>query len=70
MKAQKKKRGLDDMIFYFSGTGNSLYAAKSIAQHNGEELVSISAAINSGDEFYKYSLRDNEVIGFVYPIHS
>lgn len=58
------------MIFYFSGTGNSLYAAKSIARHNSEELVSISAAVNSGDKFYEYSLKDNEIIGFIYPVYA
>lgn len=30
------------MIFYFSGTGNSLYAAKLIAQTQGEKLISIA----------------------------
>jgi len=61
---------VDGMIFYFSGTGNSLYTAKCIAKHNGEELVSISAAVNSGDEFYEYSLNDNETVGFVYPVYA
>lgn len=58
------------MIFYFSGTGNSLYAAKRIAEHNKEELVSISAVINRGSKFYEFTLKDNEIIGFVYPIYA
>lgn len=58
------------MIFYFSGTGNSLYAAKSIAQHNKEELVSIASAVNSGKEVFEYSLGDNETVGFVYPVYA
>lgn len=58
------------MIFYFSGTGNSLYVAKSIAQHNNEELVSISAAVKKGDGFYEYSIKDNELLGFVYPVYA
>lgn len=58
------------MIFYFSGTGNSLYAAKNIAQHVNEKLVSISAAVNMEQELYKYSLTENEVIGFVYPVYA
>ncbi|AKG34106.1 EFR1 family ferrodoxin [Paenibacillus durus] len=58
------------MIFYFSGTGNSLYAAKSIALHNNEELVSISAAVNTGNECFEYSLKDKERIGFVFPIYA
>jgi hypothetical protein len=32
------------MIFYFSGTGNSLQVAKSIAEHNNEKLISIVGA--------------------------
>lgn len=56
------------MIFYFSGTGNSLFVAKNIARHHSEKLVSISAVVNSSDELYEYSLRDNEIIGFVYPV--
>ena len=58
------------MIFYFSGTGNSLYAAKKIGQHNKESLISIASAMNSKDECYEYTLKDNEVIGFVYPVYS
>lgn len=58
------------MIFYFSGTGNSFYVAKSIAAHNSEELVSIAATVNAGDRKYEYSLKDNEVIGFVYPVYA
>lgn len=56
------------MIFYFSGTGNSLYAAKQIAAHNQEPLISIAAAVNGGA--CKYRLRDEETIGFVFPTHS
>jgi NAD-dependent dihydropyrimidine dehydrogenase PreA subunit len=58
------------MIFYFTGTGNSLQAAKSIAEHNHVKLISIAAAINSNDDFYEYHLENNEVIGFVYPIYA
>jgi ferredoxin len=58
------------MIFYFSGTGNSLYAAKNLAHRIGEELVSISAAENNGDKFIEYNLSDNEIIGFVHPVYA
>lgn len=58
------------MIFYFSGTGNSLYVAKKISQYNKEELVSIAAVMNSKNGSYEYSLKDNEAIGFVYPIYA
>lgn len=58
------------MIFYFTGTGNSLYAAKTIASRQGEELISIAAAAASGRDVYEYDLRDDEVIGFVHPVHA
>jgi flavodoxin len=58
------------MIFYFSGTGNSLQVAKSVAEHNKEKLISIAAAINSNGGCYEYNLEDNEMIGFVYPIYA
>lgn len=58
------------MIFYFSGTGNSLYAAKKIGKYNKENLVSIASIMNSKDGCYEYTLEDNEAIGFVYPVYS
>jgi NAD-dependent dihydropyrimidine dehydrogenase PreA subunit/flavodoxin len=60
----------NNMIFYFTGTGNSLQAAKSIAEHNGETLISIASEMNSKDSTFEYTLKDNEVIGFVYPVYS
>jgi ferredoxin len=58
------------MIFYFSGTGNSLYTAKMIASHNKETVVSIAAEINSGKEKYMFALNDNELVGFVFPVYA
>jgi NAD-dependent dihydropyrimidine dehydrogenase PreA subunit/flavodoxin len=58
------------MIFYFSGTGNSLQVAKNIGEKSGEELVSIARVMNSKDGCFEYELRDNETIGFVYPIYA
>jgi ferredoxin len=58
------------MIFYFSGTGNSLYVAKNIGEHNNESLISIAAAANSNKDSHEYTLKDNEIIGFVYPIYA
>jgi ferredoxin/uncharacterized protein YxjI len=58
------------MIFYFSGTGNSLQAAKSIADDNGEKLISISKEMNSVDGNFEYTLEDNETIGLVFPIYA
>ncbi len=58
------------MIFYFTGTGNSLQVAKSIAENVGEELISTADAVNSGDESYEYTLKEDETIGFVYPVYA
>ncbi|WMJ90301.1 EFR1 family ferrodoxin [Anaerocolumna sp. MB42-C2] len=58
------------MIFYFSGTGNSLFIAKNIAEHSNERLISIAAVINSGISNYEYTLKVNELVGFVCPIYA
>lgn len=58
------------MIFYFSGTGNSLQAAKSIADFNGEKLISIAKEMNSTRGRFEYTLQENEVIGFVFPVYA
>jgi ferredoxin len=49
-----------NMIFYFSATGNSLYAAKRI----GGQLVSIAQAMKEGKTVYK-----GDSIGFVFPCY-
>lgn len=54
------------MIFYFTGTGNSLYAAKKLLSE-GEELINIAEAIES--ERYEYSLTESDNIGFVFPVY-
>lgn len=58
------------MIFYFSGTGNSLQVAKNIAEHNNEKLISIASQMNNKDGKFDYTLKDNEIIGFVYPVYA
>lgn len=58
------------MIFYFSGTGNSLEAAKTIANYNDERLISISKEINSKAGSFEYTLKNNETIGFVFPVYA
>ena len=54
------------MIFYFSGTGNSKWAAKTLALETGDTLVSIPEVINSDCSF---TLEKDEHIGFIFPIH-
>lgn len=58
------------MIFYFSGTGNSLYVAKNIGEHNNENLVSVAKQMNNAEISYEYNLDDKEIIGFVYPVYA
>lgn len=54
---------MENIIFYFSGTGNSLAVAKDIAKKiDNTELISISEALKKGP--VKLS---NERIGFVFP---
>lgn len=54
------------MIFYFSGTGNTRWAAKEVARATDEQLVYIPDVI-AGD--CSFTLRPDERIGFVFPIH-
>ena len=54
------------MIFYFSGTGNSKWAAKTLALETGDTLVSIPEVIKSDSSF---TLEKDEHVGFIFPIH-
>lgn len=54
------------MIFYFSGTGNSLFAAKRLLAE-GEALVNVADAIQT--EAYEYTVKDGEKVGFVFPVY-
>jgi NAD-dependent dihydropyrimidine dehydrogenase PreA subunit/flavodoxin len=58
------------MIFYFSGTGNSLQVARSIAESQGEKLVSIAALMNKKQQCYEFTLTQKEIVGFIYPIYA
>ncbi|MCR5150874.1 MAG: EFR1 family ferrodoxin [Clostridiales bacterium] len=54
------------MIFYFSGTGNSRFAAMKLASLTGDKAYSI-ADIFGGDSFKKEGLPN--VTGFVFPVY-
>lgn len=58
------------MIFYFSGTGNSYYAASKVAEYTSEQVISIPEEMRQGQDSYEYSLQEEEIIGIVYPIHA
>lgn len=55
------------MILYFSGTGNSRYAAKKIAVVTGDEVVSINALIKNGN---KETLYSDAPLVFVTPTYA
>jgi len=58
------------MIFYFSGTGNSLYAAKNISEAQGEVLISIAKEMDKSEARIEHTLRKGELLGFVYPVYA
>jgi len=55
------------MIFYFSGTGNTRWVARQIADAIGEELLFIPDLIRKGQ--YGFTLKEEERIGFCFPTH-
>ncbi len=57
------------MIFYFTGTGNSLYAAQHLNHELDEPLISIAAELNSGKSL-EFGLSPDEKVGFVYPVYA
>lgn len=58
------------MIFYFSGTGNSLYVAKTIAKEQNEKLISITQEMQKKPNERIYTFGKEELVGFVYPIYA
>ena len=54
------------MIFYFSGTGNTRWAAEQLAEATGEKLLFIPEELNTTCE---YTLQADERIGFCFPVH-
>ena len=57
------------MIFYFSGTGNSFWAAKKLADSFGEQLIPITEALKENNN-KEYHLSKGESFGIVFPIYS
>lgn len=54
------------MIFYFTGTGNSLYAAKHLLS-DGESLIDMASALK--DQSLSFSVAPDEPVGFVFPVY-
>lgn len=57
------------MIFYYSATGNSYWAAQEIAPGHSEQIISVTDALNNGKPLH-YAPRDGEAIGFIFPVHA
>lgn len=55
------------MIFYLSGTGNTRWAAKTIAEKTGDKLVFIPDAIK--EQTFDFHLENDERLGFCFPVH-
>ncbi len=58
------------MICYFSGTGNSMWVAQTVAARFGDNrLTDMADAVVSGNSL-TFSLSEGERLGFVFPVHS
>ena len=55
------------MIFYFSGTGNSLHAAKTLQKDENEKIVDIAKVQQEGK--YGFPIRKGEAVGLVCPVY-
>ena len=61
------------MIFYFSGTGNTKWAAARMAAATHEDLIPIAPYMRADDSSHNiaepFILKENERLGFVFPVH-
>jgi NAD-dependent dihydropyrimidine dehydrogenase PreA subunit len=55
------------MIFYFSGTGNTKWAAEQLAAATGEQLIYIPDELRKDKR--EYTLHEDERLGFCFPTH-
>lgn len=58
------------MIFCFSGTGNSLYVARLIAEYTNDRVISIPEEMAEDKNCNEYEPEEEESIGFVYPVYA
>ncbi|MDD5570926.1 MAG: EFR1 family ferrodoxin [Bacteroidales bacterium] len=55
------------MVFYFSGTGNSLYVARKIAASCNDKIISVAECFKSNK--FEFTLSEGEIAGFVFPVY-
>lgn len=58
------------MVFYFTGTGNSLWVARSLSRLFDEPMASIAEMMKKERDEYVCPLREEEKLFFVFPVHS
>lgn len=54
------------MLFFFSGTGNTRWAATQLAEQLNEQLLFVPDLLDSNSS---YELQDGEALGFIFPVH-
>ena len=57
------------MIYYFSGTGNSRWAAEYIAKAANDKLANIADCINGTNDESVNDIHSADAIGFVFPVN-
>lgn len=55
------------MIFYFSSTGNSRWAAETIGALTGDKVMNIAEMLHGTERVI--TLEEGEKLGFVFPVH-
>ncbi len=58
------------MIFYFTGTGNSRWAAETLGKELNQRVISITKELQEQGNTFNYTLKAGELLLFVFPIHS
>lgn len=70
LKNMNMGKGDGFMIFYFTGTGNSLFAARTVAEAQGEQVISIAEEMDKKQDVYHYELGEDELLGFAFPVYA
>lgn len=58
------------MIFYFSGTGNSMYAATKLGEKLQEAVMDIAVICQENESGFNYTPLPGEKLGFVFPVYA
>lgn len=58
------------MIFYFSGTGNSLWVAKKLAELQDDQILFIPKLMEEKRGPFSFTLKKDEKLGFVFPVYA